>query len=274
MMGPSRAPRGVVMFDFDGTVWRGPEPLERYAELVAEGVPGARRPGFRRRVSEFLAGDRWSSCGLADPPADGWVAVARFALDAGVGPGHVDASFSRVRELLAAGELAMQVPEGLPELLGSARSWVRTVLASNSPASSVGPVLARLGLGSAFDEVLAGVGKPAGLVPAGDQVRARLGLGPERVLSVGDHYVNDIAPAVNAGWFTAYISPWHWCPGPSWLVGQRFEDLAMGIDRWVRGLGPPGGPQPGTGAPGVLARDPARVDAHEYGEETDEETVS
>lgn len=273
MTGPPSAPRGVLIFDFDGTVWRGAEPLERYAELVAEGVPQARRGGFRGRVSEFLAGDRWSSCGLADPPADGWVAVARFAQDVGVDQAHVDASFARVRELLAAGELPMELPDGLPELLESARSRCRTVLASNSPASSVGPVLARLGLGSAFDEVVAGVGKPVGLVPTGDRIRTRLGLGPERVLSVGDHYANDIAPAVSAGWFTAYISPWHWCPGPSWLVGERFEDLAMGIDWWIRALETLGASQPGSDTHSAVAFEADQENAHKDSQKLDEKRV-
>ncbi len=47
--------------------------------------------------------------------------------------------------------------------------------------------------------------------------------GPGSHPSVGDHYTNDIAPAMQAGWITVHISPRQYFPGASTFRGTKFD---------------------------------------------------
>jgi FMN phosphatase YigB (HAD superfamily) len=71
---------------------------------------------------------------------------------------------------------------------------------SNSPTEDVEDVLARLGIRDRFDLVMPAAAKPRGLAGLLD------GLGSaERILCIGDNYVNDIEPALRAGGAALYI---------------------------------------------------------------------
>ena len=223
--------RALLVFDFDGTLWRGNEPLEAYAELVSLGLDPAERGAFLADVRAFLRGDHWLVTGLRPPPDDGWAAIATFAADRGAAPVHRQAAFHETRRRIAAGEFRLEVPRGLPEFLAAARDSCVIALASNSPAASVHPVLERLGLAPYFDEVASDAGKPGGL-PA--IVDGWIGVWrPAHVMSIGDHYRNDIEPAARRGWFTTHISPWRWIPGPCSIAGATVEDVLPALRSWV-----------------------------------------
>lgn len=54
------------------------------------------------------------------------------------------------------------------------------------------------------------------------------------MLSVGDNFVNDIAPAIEVGAATAYLDPFG--VGPTGVAGYeagRLEDLLAGLEGWV-----------------------------------------
>jgi len=54
------------------------------------------------------------------------------------------------------------------------------------------------------------------------------------VLSIGDHFVNDIEPALAAGCATAYVDPFDVGPrGTADLEAARFEDLLEPIEDWL-----------------------------------------
>lgn len=234
MEAPPVGRRGLLILDFDGTLWRGDGPLLAYAEAVADELPDDLRAGYLQRVVAFLAGDRWGAAAGGLPPADGWAAVAEFAAPLGLSAERRQAAFLATRARIAEGEFLLEVPDGLPAFLESSRAECGLVLASNSPASSVEPVLDHLGLSSLFDAVVCGAGKPAGLAELGAAWQARTGLPSERIMSVGDHYPNDIAPAVAAGWASTYISPWRVVPGPCSVVGTSMEEVLPPLRGWVR----------------------------------------
>ncbi len=242
--------RGLLVLDFDGTLWRGNQPLEHYAATVARGLAPAERGPYLAQVRAFLGGLRWQVVGTAAPPEDGWTAVSRFAGARGATADRLEAAFLETRERIVAGAFRLEVPAGLPEFLAWSRRWCTVVLATNSPASSVGPVIDRLGLGDLLDDVATGAAKPASLATLVQGWLERFEASPERVMSVGDHYRNDIEPAVRAGWFTAYITPWRWVPGPCSIVGTTVEEVLPGLREWVAavvaGDGPPAG-EPGPG---------------------------
>lgn len=81
-----------------------------------------------------------------------------------------------------------------------AGNGLRRVVMSNSPTEDVEDVLARLGIRDRFDLVMPAAAKPRGLAGLLD------GLGSaERILCIGDNYVNDIEPALRAGGAALYI---------------------------------------------------------------------
>jgi FMN phosphatase YigB (HAD superfamily) len=56
------------------------------------------------------------------------------------------------------------------------------------------------------------------------------------VLSVGDHFVNDIAPALALGCATAYVDPFHVGPvGRATFEATRIEDLLPVLEAWTSG---------------------------------------
>ncbi|TAM80211.1 MAG: HAD family hydrolase [Chloroflexota bacterium] len=228
-----RHPRGLLVLDFDGTLWRGNEPLQAYAAAVAQALPSPDQPIYLSRVNAFLAGERWSTPAGADLPEDGWAAVARFAADYGATAADCQGPFAETRARIAAGAFHLEVPAGLPEFLVWAKAWCTVVLASNSPAGSVLPVLDRLGLTARFDDVACEAHKPTGLTTLGPAWTKRFGVEPARVMSIGDHYPNDIAPAHAAGWSTTYVTPWRAVAGPCSVVGTTVEEVLPSLRAWV-----------------------------------------
>ena len=90
--------------------------------------------------------------------------------------------------------------------------------------------LAALGLTGLFDRIVTDAAKPAGL-------RAVLTeFAPDRrVMSVGDVWQNDLAPAAELGFATAHVGGWL-PPGaaPS-IAGATVSELLPDLARWVAG---------------------------------------
>lgn len=76
----------------------------------------------------------------------------------------------------------------------------RLVAMSNSPAASVDDVFDQLGVRRYFSLIVTSAEKPHGLTRFLEEEAA-----PERVLSIGDNFVNDIEPALRAGSYALYI---------------------------------------------------------------------
>ena len=69
-------------------------------------------------------------------------------------------------------------------------------------------MLHRTGLAECFDEVVCEAAKPAMLPARLSAAAAVFGLPISAVLSVGDHFGNDVAPAIGAGAAGAYVNPY------------------------------------------------------------------
>jgi len=223
-----RARRKVVVWDFDGTVYTGPAPCMRYAEEIALTMAPRDRPAYLAAVRAFLAGE-----GGVDA-SDGWEAVVRLAGEKG-GTGQAYAQqFAATRQYMQSEACPLIVPEGLLGLLERLRPLARLVLVSNTPATGVLPLLERLGLSCAFDEIVCEAGKPEGFVERLRCWDELAGPGPAGVLSVGDHFVNDIAPALRARCAAAYIDPFAVGPkGLATMEAASLDLLAGKIEKWA-----------------------------------------
>ena len=221
-------PHGLLLFDFDGTLYRGDDPFHYYAERIAEALPVEARDGYLARTRHHLAGER-----LVDA-SDNWEAMVRLMAPHRVDRARLQEAFDETRRFMMTDACRLEVPTGLHQLLDEAERLVVRAVASNSPEVAAIPLLDKLGLLRAFDEVRHSSRKPEGMGMLVEGILKRYGLADGAVLSIGDHYVNDIAPGIERGWQTIHISPRGEFPGPATHRGRRLEDVMPQIRQWVR----------------------------------------
>ena len=221
----------VLVTDFDGTLYRGDGPILRYARLAAERLGGAAGRVLLDGTGFFLAE---GAPGSAVPEAvDGWEAVALLGLRHGLAQADLDAAFLATRAWMLTDACVLEVPSGYAELLAGLRAdGVRVVLATNSPAVGLDPLLRRLDVPPLVDEVVSGTGKPAGLHRLLRRELASAG-SPDRVAVVGDHWRNDVEPGLALGAATGYIDRFGRADGPADAVAADVEGLLDPLRKWA-----------------------------------------
>ena len=194
-----------------------------------DGDDGDRQPAAKRFGSS--AGEDRAAAG-ARPQSESPVGPAV------VGPSRFHEEFRRAREYMESGECPLEVPRGLPEAISRMRPVSRQILVTNTPAFGVYRLLGRLGVAACFDEVVCEAAKPT-LLPARLSATATVyGLDMTSVLCVGDHFGNDVAPALAAGAAGAYINAYGAGPaGAADFEGPVLEAILSDIERWVRAAG-------------------------------------
>jgi FMN phosphatase YigB (HAD superfamily) len=224
LSGPSTA----LVWDLDGTLYRGTAACRHYAQGIAATLEEDRGDSYLAAVERFLGG-----AGGVDA-ADGWEAAVMLAGgERGASRAFGDA-FASTRAFMLTDACELEVPEGVPELLERVEGTARRVLVSNTPSYGVMPLLDRLGALGLFDEIVCDSAKPKRFDIRLRALADTLGIPCQRVLSIGDHFVNDIEPALAAGCATAYVDPFDVGPrGTADLEAARFEDLLEPIEDWL-----------------------------------------
>lgn len=220
----------VAVWDLDGTLYRSTEACRHYARGIAAELPEARRQAYLAALDDYLAG---ASGTVA---ADGWeAAVVLAGGPRGASRAHAGA-FARTRAFMLTDECDLAVPEGLVDLIEQSSDGTRHVLMSNTPAFGVMPLLERLGLLGLFDEIVCHAEKPERFAPRLRALARVHGVPPAAVMSIGDHFVNDIAPALELGCATAYVDPFRVGPtGRATLEAARMEELLPALAAWMAG---------------------------------------
>ncbi len=209
-----------VLFDFDGTVCLGEGPVLEFAQLLDQRLPGH---GFTRHVREFIqhpqAPGPFQHC---DDPYD---IISIISTDAGFPASLTNAAYADSRENAA--HSAIRTPERFAEFVRSLPA--NCVLATNSPAHEFDQFLHQLGLVGAFSSIVTSAGKPAGMHSIIPELLAR---GP--VLSVGDKWINDLAPAQFLGADTALVDTYDRQKdrGRATLRARNLESLYEHIHSW------------------------------------------
>ncbi|MBU4336619.1 MAG: HAD family hydrolase [Actinobacteria bacterium] len=191
----------IVLFDFDGTVATGPGPVLAYARAAAAALPEQVGARLVRRVEAD-----WERKAPVEGvvPLDGYDLVRILATREGVDAATLEAAYLTSRGLLAGPLAPVDAPAGLAQLLRELRTLATVVLATNAPDIRLEAALDHLGLTDGFDQVIPSAAKP-GMVPALlDRVQAQH-TGATRVLSVGDVWINDLAPVHARGHATALV---------------------------------------------------------------------
>ena len=190
--------RSILVFDFDGTVALGEGPVLAYARRMAAelGEPA----GFAELVEAALAAG-------GEESLDGYDAVRRIAQAHGARDDQLSRAFLASRAELGTERAPIVAPTGLAAFLEAARAeaGAEHVLVTNSPAIRIPEAIEALGLAGLFDRVVTDAGKPAGLGAVLDALAERRA--DARLLSVGDIWRNDLAPAHERGHATALVGP-------------------------------------------------------------------
>jgi FMN phosphatase YigB (HAD superfamily) len=188
-------PPATVLFDFDGTVVLGHGPVRAYAGAVARRTTAA-------EASRFLEEFDTALDPMTEDVLDGYDLVRLIAERHGVDATTLGSAYLESRTQLGTAAVPVTAPEGLAEFLERLGGLAHRVLVTNAPATRIPETLALLGLDHGFDEIRAAAGKPVGLEAIIDEM---LEAGP--VLSVGDVWSNDLAPASARGAATALVAP-------------------------------------------------------------------
>lgn len=224
----ARGPSAALVWDLDGTLYRGTAACLHYARGIAETLPAARREEYLDSVERFLAGNG----GVA--AADGWEAAVVLAGGPGGASRAFGEQFARSRDFMLTDACELTVPSGLRALLERVAGEARRVLVTNTPSYGVMPLLDRLELTTLLDEIVCDSDKPRRFDVRLTALADVLGIAPRSILSIGDHFANDIAPAVAAGCGTAYVDPFGVGPsGRADFSATRLEELLEPIEAWV-----------------------------------------
>lgn len=208
----------ILLFDFDGTIALGDGPVLAYAQHVASVL--AEGDDFVDRIRAALNG--------ADEEAlDGYDAVRRAAERRGASIEQLSAAYLASRAQLATDAAPISAPEGLAAFLENADAL--RILVTNAPAIRMEEALEVLGLSGLFDRIIAGAGKPAGLKLVLEDLPA-----DARVLSIGDIWHNDLAPAHAAGHATALVGAFPAPDATPTYCAAEFSTLIPQLENWLR----------------------------------------
>ena len=241
----------VLVFDFDGTVSLGLGPVRSYARFISEGLPIADATAFLAAVDSGLAlqshltDDEPTDHTVAGAvPIDGYDLVRLVSLGFPVTAADRDAAYLRSRHELATDAAPVAAPTGLADFLAEAGESAHLVLATNAPDIRITETLDALGLSQLFDVVYTSVGKPAGLEAILDTWFDRVGAltanatrrrasPAHTVLSIGDVWVNDLAPAHLRGASTALVGSSQTNDATPTFRAEHIADLYPAIRAWL-----------------------------------------
>lgn len=211
-------PHPVLIFDFDGTVALGEGPVLAYASAVA------RRAELGQVFVDEIAG-ALTAAEVEGGAVDGYDLVRVRAERAGVAAHTLSAAYLDSRAVLGTAHAAVAAPAGLADLL--ADTAAERILLTNAPAVRLEEALDVLGLRGRFDRIVTDAAKPGGLARLLDE------LGERPVLSIGDIWRNDLAPAHARGHATALVGGFADPAATPTYRAARLEDLFDDVRRWV-----------------------------------------
>lgn len=223
-------PKPILVLDFDGTVCISDDPARIYAEEMAAFAPEY-TDDILRGLSDFLEGN------LRLPGVeDAFEAVFELTKRAKLKASQLTRAYVASRERLEAGEGQMAAPKGLVDVLQQVRSnGVHVVLLTNAPEVGALSWLEREGLMDCIDVVETDAGKPRNMQRHLRRLLREHGDSscPEQLLSIGDVWANDIAPALELGAHGFYIDRFSLNTGPSCAIAQTFPELYPDLLAWA-----------------------------------------
>ncbi|MFD7076361.1 HAD family hydrolase [Nocardioides sp. NPDC059952] len=222
----------MLVLDLDGTVCLGDTPVLLYAERVAAFTAA---PEALLEATEAFLGQRLPETApqTLTGAQDGYEAVKIMGLTAGASEEQLSAAYVSSRAAISEHPGDIRTPEGLVDLLGGIDAH-RVVLTNSPGGSGLDAILEHLGVRDVVDEVLADALKPTRMIQHLDALLGAAGAAaaPERLMSVGDIWRNDLAPAVERGCVAAYVDAFDRRQGPAHVRAGSFVDLYPAASDW------------------------------------------
>lgn len=220
----------TLLFDFDGTLSLGVGPVVAYARAAAQQLPADEADAFVETVVATLE-EHPSGRAPSTSAIDGYDLVRLMSADHGIRPETLGEAYLASRAHLGSPLAPVVAPRGIAEFLSEARERANLVVATNAPDIRIDAALEVLGLAGLFDAVYTSLGKPIGLSAVLDDWLPR-----GQVLSIGDVWVNDLAPAHARGALTALVGPTvDETPDVTpTFSAHHLHDLYPAITEWLR----------------------------------------
>ena len=263
----------VILFDMDGTLYQDPDfhrpylryllqdtPHASFAEesirladeiILHDAVPMNRFYRVRRREEGFSGWEEMAQwmCDSQIPEmpfedcyrngigqlcylGDLWEVAIFIANILGTLPQNGQKAFLRVREEME--QTTLRPAPELYALLDRLKQRYTTVLLSNSPEGTASAFIARLGFDRSFTHHFYGAQKPYHLFENLRRHEGMEAVRPEKILSIGDHAYNEIAPVRLQGGQTVWINPY--ADAPQIEASACVRDIPALIETLERAL--------------------------------------
>ncbi len=150
-------------------------------------------------VSEFDY-QRWV------PIGDGWWPPYSIARHFGLQVEDTQWAYHRTKEQMANLDGMLEATPGLKEYLTKLKDKKKLVLITNSEADDVERLLKFLGLDHIFTDIVPSALKPTNTNKHFQDVLKRYNVEPDKVLSIGDNFMNEVAPALQLGMYGVWLT--------------------------------------------------------------------
>jgi putative hydrolase of the HAD superfamily len=116
-------------------------------------------------------------------------------------------SYMATKEYMITDQFKLEKLTGLKEGLKKLKKQSQIVLMTNSDRQDVGRLLKELDLDEVFEHVISSAKKPAQTTQLFEELLKQYEVRAEEAVSVGDNFINEIAPALLLGMKGIYINP-------------------------------------------------------------------
>ncbi|OIJ10247.1 hydrolase [Anaerobacillus arseniciselenatis] len=136
---------------------------------------------------------------------DGW--WLPFAAAKHHGVGNCYPRYVETKEYMVTEAFKLEPIPGVSEGLAKLKENKKIVLVTNSDIDDVGRLLKELNLDGIFEHIVTSAKKPSKTDEIFEKLVEQYEVKPEQVVSVGDNFINEIAPALQKGMKAIYIDP-------------------------------------------------------------------
>lgn len=139
---------------------------------------------------------------------DGWWLPQVTARHYGLTARQVQDCYNKTKEYMVTDEFQLTKTPGLKDGLIHLGRQKNLVLVTNSEIDDVTRLLKELDLENLFDDIVPLALKPANTKKHFHSIMSRYGASPGETVSIGDNFINEIAPALALGMKAVYIQPY------------------------------------------------------------------
>lgn len=138
---------------------------------------------------------------------DGWWLPFAVAMHYGVQVMEARECYVKTKDYMSTNAFLMSKTNGLKEALNQWREEKLLVLLTNSEYEDVESILERIDLKGIFHDAIPSAMKPQKTEEHFRRILQKYELDPSEVVSVGDNFLNEIAPALNLGMKAVFVQP-------------------------------------------------------------------